>query len=223
MCGRFTLRTNIHEIAHLFELPDVPTLPFRYNIAPTQDVAAVRRSPTQNDRELRLLHWGLIPSWSKDAKIASRLINARAETVAEKPSFRSAFTKNRCLILADGFYEWQKLADGKKQPFYIHRQDDGPFAFAGLWEAWDHDGQAIESCTIITTTANEVMQPLHDRMPVILAKPAYDQWLDPQFKDKPALKELLKPCPADWLEAYPVSTRVNNPKHEEAACLERIA
>lgn len=223
MCGRFTLRTNMHDVAQAFDLPDVPELPFRYNIAPTQEVAAIRLEPEQNQRELSLLYWGLIPSWAKDAKMASKLINARAETVAEKPSFRSAFTKRRCLIVADGFYEWQKLADGKKQPFYIHCQDDKPFAFAGLWESWNGEGETIESCTIITASANEVMQPLHDRMPVILSASDYDQWLDPTFKDKSALKELLEPCPADWLEAYPVSTRVNNPKHDEAECLKPVA
>lgn len=222
MCGRFTLRTNMHEVAQAFNLPDVPELPFRYNIAPTQEVAAVRVGQETGVRNLGLLHWGLIPSWAKDRKIASSLINARGETVAEKPSFRAAFTKRRCLILTDGFYEWQKLADGKKQPHYIHRRDDGPFAFAGLWESWPGEGEPLESCTIITTSANEVMQPLHDRMPVILSQSDYDQWLDPAFKDKAALKELLKPCPADWLEAYPVSTRVNNARHEEAACLERM-
>jgi putative SOS response-associated peptidase YedK len=212
----------MHEIATAFDLPDQPELPFRYNIAPTQEVAAVRMEPDSGQRELGLLHWGLIPSWAKDKKIASKLINARAETVAEKPSFRSAFTKRRCLILADGFYEWQKLEGGKKQPHYIHRQDDMPFAFAGLWESWNGEGEAVESCTIITTSANEVMQPLHDRMPVILSGKDYDLWLDPAFKDKAALQELLKPCPVDWLEAYPVSTRVNSPKHDEAACLERV-
>ncbi len=222
MCGRFTLRTNLHDIATAFDLPEVPELPFRYNIAPTQDVAAVRFDSERNQRELSLLHWGLIPPWAKEEKMASKLINARAETVAEKPSFRSAFTKRRCLILADGFYEWQKLPGGTKQPHYIHRKDDGPFALAGLWESWNHEGEIIESCTIITTSANEVMQPLHDRMPVILAKVDYEDWLDPTFKDKAALQELLKPCPADWLETYPVSTRVNNAKHDEAECLKPI-
>jgi putative SOS response-associated peptidase YedK len=222
MCGRYTLRTNLHDVAEAFDVPVQLELPLRYNIAPTQDVAAVRFDAEQGQRELGLLSWGLIPSWAKDKKIASKLINARGETVAEKPSFRSAFTKRRCLIVADGFYEWQKLAGGKKQPYYIHFKDDAPFAFAGLWESWNGEGEAVESCTIITTSANDVMQPLHDRMPVILSAADYDSWLDPTFKDKAALKELLKPCPADWLETYPVSTRVNNPKHDEPACLERI-
>jgi putative SOS response-associated peptidase YedK len=212
----------MREIADVFELDEEPVLPFRYNIAPTQEVASVRMEPETCQRELSLLHWGLIPSWAKDAKIASKLINARAETVAEKPSFRAAFTKRRCLIVTDGFYEWQKLLGGKKQPHYIHRQDDKPFAFAGLWESWNGEVGIVESCTIITTSANEVMQPLHDRMPVILSESDYDLWLDPAFKEKAVLQELLKPCPADWLEAYAVSTRVNNPKHEEAACVERI-
>jgi putative SOS response-associated peptidase YedK len=223
MCGRFTLRTNASEIADAFQVDgDVPDLMPRYNIAPTQEVVSVRRNAETDPRELVLLHWGLIPSWSKDAKIASNLINARAETVAEKPSFRSAFTKRRCLIVADGFYEWQKLADGKKQPVFIHRKDDEPFGFAGLWESWKNEGKEIQSCTIITTMANELMQPLHDRMPVILSADNFPTWLDTANKDKATLQELLRPCNSELLEAFPVSPLVNNPRNESPKCLERI-
>jgi putative SOS response-associated peptidase YedK len=223
MCGRYTLRTAPEDLVNLFQFAESDfELAPRYNIAPTQDVAAVRWNADQNQRELGFLYWGLIPFWAKDAKIGGRMINARSETIAEKPSFRHAFVKKRCLILADGFYEWQKLAGGTKQPFYIHRQDDQPFALAGLWESWKNEGRVIESCTIITTTANETMQPLHDRMPVILSANDYDRWLDPLFQEKAALQELLKPCAADLLEAYPLSTRVNNARNQEAQCIERM-
>ncbi len=220
MCGRFTLRSNPRQIASVFGLDSVSDLSPRYNIAPTQDVAAVRLNQGSDRRELILLHWGLIPSWAKDAKFGNRTINARAETIAEKPAFRSAFAHRRCLIVADGFYEWQKVG-GTKQPFYIHRQDDECFAFAGLWESWKADGQEIESCTIITTAANDLMEPIHDRMPVILAAEDYAIWLDGKFKNKTALQDLLKPCDPNLLEVYPISTVVNNPRNESPQCLER--
>ncbi len=221
MCGRYTLRSNPSQIASTFGLDSVPELPSRYNIAPTQDVAAVRLSHESDGREWVLLHWGLIPSWAKEAKIGHRMINARAETIAEKPSFRSAFTKRRCLIVADGFYEWQKV-DGNKQPYFIHRADDEPFAFAGLWEHWNAKGEEIQSCTIITTAANALMEPIHDRMPVILGNKDWPTWLDVEFKDKDLLKGLLKPCDPDVLDAYPISTLVNNPGNDVAKCIERI-
>ncbi len=221
MCGRYTLRTEPSQIAKLFDLDEddeYPDLAPRYNIAPTQDVAAVRLNSEKDRRELVLLRWGLIPFWAKEAKIGNRMINARAETVAEKPSFRSAFAKRRCLVVADGFYEWQKTG-GKKQPYFIHRQDDEPFAFAGLWESWKHGEEEIQSCTIITTTANAVMEPLHDRMPVILAAEGFPVWLDPEFKDRESLKGLLRPCDPDLLEAYPVGTQVNNPRNDSPEIL----
>lgn len=168
MCGRFTLRTPAKHIAEIFGLSDVFDLPHQYNIAPSQDVAAVRLNREGKKRELAMLHWGLVPFWAKDPKIGYRTINARAETLATKPSFRNAFKKRRCLIVADGFYEWQKT-NGKKQPFLIHMKDDRPFAFAGLWEHWKGDDEVIESCTIIVTEANDLMKPIHDRMPVILS------------------------------------------------------
>jgi putative SOS response-associated peptidase YedK len=165
-----------------------------------------------------VVRWGLIPSWADDASIGNRLINARAETAAEKPSFRSAFKHRRCLIPTSGFYEWQKVGT-KKQPHYIRRPDEVPFAFAGLWERWEKGGEPIESCTILTTEANGMMRPIHDRMPVILGPEAWGQWLDPEGKESLPLKPLLRPYPDDWLTAYPVSTRVNNPKYDAPACV----
>ena len=220
MCGRFTLRTDLRHLEKTFQFDGGPDLSPRFNIAPTQNVAAIRLNQETDQRELVFLRWGLIPSWAEDAKIGNRLINARAETVAEKPAFRSAFTKRRCLVVADGFYEWQKV-DGTKQPYFIHRQDNEPFAFAGLWESWKSEGEEIQSCTLITTTANALMEPIHDRMPVILSTEEYPIWLDAEFKDKESLKDLLRPCDPDLLEAYPVTTLVNNPRNELAKCIDR--
>lgn len=221
MCGRFTLRTPAKDVAAFFELGDVPDLVLRYNIAPSQSVAAVRLNPAAGRRELVLLHWGLIPFWADDPKIGYSTINARAETVSSKPSFRQAFKKRRCLIVADGFYEWQKTG-GKKQPFLIHRQDDRPFAFAGLWERWKRDDVEIESCTIIVTEPNDLLKPIHDRMPVILAPGDFDLWLDPTVDSLPRLESLLKPYPAEAMEAYPVSTGVNNPASDTPQCARRL-
>jgi putative SOS response-associated peptidase YedK len=222
MCGRYSLRKPTREIAGEFDLADVPELPPRYNIAPTQDVPVVRLAPDRQRREFGLLRWGLIPSWADDPGIGNRLINARGETVAGKPAFRRAFQTRRCLIVADGFFEWRKT-DGRKQPYFIHRKDDRPFAFAGLWERWARGDEPVESCTIITTEANELMQPIHDRMPVIVPCSAYDLWLDPTVKDLSRLETLLSPDPELELEAYPVSTLVNSPAHDERRCIERVA
>jgi putative SOS response-associated peptidase YedK len=221
MCGRYTLRKSAGEIAEEFDLPEVPVLMPRFNVAPTQNVAVVRLEPDQRVRGLDTLRWGLIPSWADDPSIGNRMINARAETVAEKPAFRHAFKAKRCLVVADGFFEWQKI-DGRKQPFYIKMRDDHPFAFAGLWERWTRGDEPIESCTIITTGANELMQPIHDRMPVIVPKPAYDLWLDPSIKDPKRLQPLLAPYPSDEMVAYAVSTLVNSPKNDVEACVQRV-
>jgi putative SOS response-associated peptidase YedK len=194
----------------------------RYNIAPSQSIAAIRVAPEARQREFVRLHWGLIPPWAKDRKIGYSTINARAETVDSKPSFRSAFKKRRCLILADGFYEWQKSEDKKKQPFHIHMKDNRPFAFAGLWERWKGGGEEIESCTIIVTEGNDVMKPIHDRMPVILDPADYGLWLDPEADNASQLRELLQPYAGDDLEADPVSTLVNSPKNDVAACVELV-
>jgi putative SOS response-associated peptidase YedK len=222
MCGRFTQTSSSSEIAKAFDLAQVPPLEPKYNIAPTQQVAAIIRSNPDSDREFKELRWGLIPHWAKDQSIGNKLINARAETVAEKPSFRSAFRHSRCLIIADGFYEWKRLEDGK-QPFYIQRQDSLPFAFAGLWTTWQpQGGETMNTCTIITTEANEIMQPIHDRMPVILESIDYDLWLDPSVQKPELLQPLLQPYNSDKLKTYPVSTKVNNPRHDNSECLKLI-
>jgi putative SOS response-associated peptidase YedK len=168
------------------------------------------------------LRWGLVPHWADDIKIGYSLINARSETAADKPAFRKAFRDRRCLILTDGFYEWQKLED-RKQPYYIRRRDGKPFAFAGLWESWSKGETPVQSCTILTTDANDLMRPLHDRMPVILDPGNFDRWLDPTVNKPAEVQPLLAPCPADWLQAIPVSTHVNNPRHEDASCVTPIA
>ena len=220
MCGRYTLKTPTNVLADLFEIEEYPTsLTPSYNIAPTQEVAAVVEEDEK--RKLEMLRWGLIPSWAKDPAIGNKMINARAETGHEKPSFRSAFKKRRCLILADGFYEWQKTDSGK-QPFYIHMEDGSPFAFAGLWETWK-DGEELRSCAIITTDANDLMGEIHHRMPVILPPENYEVWLDPDFDEKEALKDLLKPFPSDEMEAYMVSRRVNKPSNNEPSVVEPAA
>lgn len=215
MCGRFTLTVPGEQAAQQFGLsdPSVKLAP-RYNIAPTQPVAAVRAAET--GRELALLRWGLIPPWAKDLSIGARMINARAETAAEKPAFRSAMKQRRCLILADGFYEWQTTGSSK-QPFYFRVAGDGPFAFAGLWEHWrSPQGDQIHSCTILTTEANELVRPLHDRMPVILRPEDYGRWLDPALRDAAAVADLLAAYPADAMHTYPVSKSVNRVSNDGA-------
>jgi putative SOS response-associated peptidase YedK len=174
MCGRFTLGATATDLAAQFNLATVPPWTSRDNIAPTQEVLIVRRASPQASREARLHRWGLVPSWAKDPAIGNRLINARAETVATKPAFRRAFKERRCLVLADGFYEWHKEG-ANKQPYHIRLRDGRPFAFTGLGEHWEGEETAIDSCTLLTTTPNEVMRPLHDRMPVILQAAEYDQ------------------------------------------------
>ncbi len=220
MCGRFTLRTPSKDLAEIFRLADIPDLRPRYNVAPTQPVATVRLNPNDAHRELVMLHWGLIPFWADDPKVGYSTINARAETVATKPTFRQAFAKRRCLVVADGFYEWQKT-DGRKQPFFIHMKDDQPFGFAGLWERWKREDREIHSCSIIVTEANDVLKPIHDRMPVILAPKNYDLWLDPKVEDKEKLQGLLRPFRPSEMEAYPVSTVVNYPRNDVEECVER--
>jgi putative SOS response-associated peptidase YedK len=223
MCGRFTLRTPLARVAELFELDSAgdwaaQQVP-RFNVAPSQTVAAIRCNAGTRRRELVPLSWGLVPHWADDPAIGNRMINARAETVPDKPAFRDSFRRRRCLIPADGFYEWQKHARSK-QPFFIRLRDDHPFAFAGLWDRWDKLGAPIESCTIITTDANELLKPLHDRMPVILDREGADRWLAAEDTDPEALLSLLRPYPAEQMAAYPVSTMVNSPRHEDQRCIE---
>jgi putative SOS response-associated peptidase YedK len=227
MCGRFTLRTPVKDVAAAFDVPAeglADSLPLftHFNIAPTQQVVAVRADPSSGSRQLVPLRWGLVPSWADDPAIGNRMINARADTVASKPSFRAAFKSRRCLIAADGFYEWQKRG-ASKQPYFIGLRDEGPFAFAGLWERWRRDDQTIESCTIITTEANELMRPLHDRMPVILPREDYASWLDPRPDRGEALQKLLQPYAPARMTAYPVSTIVNNPRNDVPQCIEPLA
>ncbi len=222
MCGRFTLRTPPVDLVELFDLLREPMWVPRFNIAPSQSVLAIRSD--QGGRKSGLLTWGLVPSWVKDPKIGSRMINACAETVATLPSFRAAFKRRRCLIAADGFYEWQKTGGKTKQPYFIGLEDDRPFAFAGLWAHWvDTDGSTIFSCTIITTTANSLREEIHERLPVLLAPDDYDCWLDPKIEGGDELEALLVPCDANAMRRYPVSTFVNNPRHDGPECVEPAA
>jgi putative SOS response-associated peptidase YedK len=241
MCGRYSLTTPVEGLRQLFAFPEQPNLQPRYNIAPTKEVAVVRAAravdaPAESEeggggeggeadggygagRHLVLLRWGLIPAWAKNPAIGARLINARAETLAEKPAFRSAFRTRRCLVPADGFYEWQTRGAGPKQPYHIARRDGAPFAFAGLWERW-HDraaGRDLESCTIVTRDAAAGLRPIHHRMPVILAPESYDLWLDGEAPDR--LQALLAAEPAVDLVATAISTRVNKVAHDDPEVL----
>jgi putative SOS response-associated peptidase YedK len=223
MCGRFTLFVDPKDLMQMFPGFDVPAewVP-RYNIAPTQPVAVVANN---GQSKIEFFQWGLIPSWAKDPKIGNRMINARAETLAEKPSFRSAYRRRRCLVLADGFYEWRKEPGRTtKTPMYIRLTSGDPFAFAGLWEAWRaSDDRTILSCTIITTTPNKLVKEIHNRMPVILDPDAYDLWLDPAERQADQLDEWLRPYPAEQMLAYPVSTFVNSPANDTPACVAPMA
>jgi putative SOS response-associated peptidase YedK len=222
MCGRFSLGADAKTLAAQFNLIDGASWTPRYNIAPTQEVLVVVPDPATVRRQARRYRWGLIPSWAKDPSLGNQMINAQAETAAVKPAFRVAFRKRRCLILADGFYEW-KQENGYKQPYYIRLRDGRPFAFAGLWERWEGpEGAAIDSCTILTASPNELLRPLHHRMAVILPSSEYGRWLDPRIQDPETLQPLLHPYPADEMRAYPVSTLVNNPANDSPGCLEPL-
>lgn len=214
MCGRFTLTVDPAEQQEPFNNFTFPEkFAPRFNIAPTQPILAI---PNDDQFTADFFVWGLIPMWAKDPNIGSRLINARAETLPEKPAFRGSLKYKRCLILADGFYEW-KTVEGKKSktPFFIHMKDRKPFAFAGLWDSWNSpEGSQIKSCTIITTEPNELMSLLHNRMPVILHPRDYDKWLDPSPQTPDQLMPLLKPFPADAMDAYPVTPLVNKPAND---------
>jgi putative SOS response-associated peptidase YedK len=219
MCGRFAQCADADTLARQFELETVPALTPRYNVAPTQPVLAVRIGDSGR-RELTALRWGLVPSWSKGPDNRYSMINARAETVAEKPAYRAAFARRRCLIPADAFYEWRAGEHGKV-PHAIRREDGAPFAMAGLWEHWTGaDGSEIASCTIIVTDANALLALIHDRMPVILDAADYDAWLDPGAADKAALLALLKPASAEGWTAYRVSHAVNSPRNDSPTLLQ---
>jgi putative SOS response-associated peptidase YedK len=219
MCGRYTLSSGGEELALLFDLSEIPPLPPRYNLAPTQEAAVVRVERPGEPRRLGLLRWGLIPYWAKEASIGNRMINARSESVAEKPAYRWSFRKQRCLIPADGFYEWKK--EGKaKQPYFIHRKDGKPLAFAGLWARWQDPAKGpLDTFTILTTDANELVRPLHDRMPVILDPKDFDLWLDPSIENRERLEPLLAPFDPEQMETFPVSRAVNSPANDVAECI----
>lgn len=219
MCGRYSLKASPDELMKALGLEAPPGHAPRYNIAPTQEVLAVTAAEDGAWRP-RLLRWGLVPFWANDPSIGNRMINARAETVAEKPAYRNAFARRRCLLVADGFYEWQRGPDGKR-PMRVRKAADAPFLLAGLWERWDKRGPALETCTILTTGPNPLMAPIHDRMPVILDRGSAEAWLSPDA-DSGALLDLLRPYPGDDLEAYEVSSMVNNPTHDIPECLDPV-
>jgi len=213
MCGRFSLGATVR-VGQVFDVPGWPDPAPRYNIAPGQDIAAVIQNRETARREVRSQRWGLVPSWAKDGSIGNRLINARAETVAAKPAFRKLFRERRCLVPADGFYEWERQGR-RRQPWHIRLRDARPFAFAGLWDRWQPaEGAPVESVTIVTTEPNALVGRIHDRMPVILPGTEYGLWLDPAVKDVERLQALLRPYPEDEMLAYPVSTQVNNPAND---------
>jgi putative SOS response-associated peptidase YedK len=225
MCGRYVLSVSARRLAGHFhinldeELERMLRLTPRYNIAPSQLAPIFRLTPEGGRPELANLKWGLLPGWAKDPKIAYHTINAMAETVDTKPAFRAAFKKRRCIVPMSGFYEWKRLDEKNKQPNYIHGKDEDVLGIAGLWEHWEHEGEVVESFTVITTDANKMMKSLHHRMPVILKPDDYRHWVEDGAADPGALKALLKPCPASWLTAYPVSKLVNNPKNQSPECI----
>ncbi len=223
MCGRFTLTADTKQIQETIPGIVVPQdISPRWNVSPQQPIAVV---PNDGKNTLDFFLWGLIPSWAKDPEIGNRMINARAETLTEKPAFRAAFRRRRCLVLADGFYEWRQVPGSKRKiPMYIKLASGKPFAFAGLWEVWHSpDGSVIPSATIITTHPNALMEPIHNRMPVILPQEAYDVWLTTGEQDPELLSSLLKPYPPEEMVAHPVSTLVNDPKNELPDCILPLA
>jgi putative SOS response-associated peptidase YedK len=221
MCGRFVRKSTLEEIAEAFDLDlsglDLELAP-SYNIAPGQEVAAAL---FEGHRTLKAFKWGLVPSWATDEKIGYKMINARAETVADKPGFKQAFARRRCIVVADGFYEWQQ-AGHAKTPHFVHFKNGQPMGFAGLYEHWKSpDGKALDTCTIITTSANALMKPIHDRMPVILDHKTFGAWLDPNANDSQKLADLLKPFDPGRMESYAVSTLVNSPRNDSPECIQR--
>jgi putative SOS response-associated peptidase YedK len=219
MCGRYRLSRRKQTIEEYFASTsgDEEWNP-RYNIAPTQPVPIIRQNPKEPVRELSLVRWGLIPSWAKDASVAAQMINARSETASTKPAFRDALKSRRCLIPADGFYEWQRMGKAK-QPYCFEVNDGKLFAFAGIWDRWrDRTGYTIESCSILTTTPNAMTSVVHDRMPVILDPDSYDLWLDPGMTDMRVVSDLLQPYDAQLMRCYPVSTRINHVANDDEEC-----
>lgn len=222
MCGRFAFNPARVDLKTLFDIGRIDTpAETSYNIAPTQPVWAVVQRDGVNT--LERMQWGLIPAWAKDPKIGSKMINARAETIAEKPSFKRLLKSRRCLILADGFYEWRESGAKRKTPLFVCLESREPFAFAGLFDTWTPPGgEPMNTCTIVTTSANELMAAFHHRMPVILAKSDRKLWLDPSFQDTAKLLPLLRPYPAEEMVAYEVSSRVNSPKNNSAELIQAV-
>ena len=221
MCGRFARRSTREVLADWFgvELEDLPSFAASYNIAPQSVQPVVREGRDTGEREFALLRWGLVPFWAKDAKIGYSTINARSEEAAAKPAFRDALRKRRCLIPADAFYEWARTDAKNKQPFAFALKSGEPYAFAGLWERWrPKEGEALETFTILTTDANEILEPIHNRMPVILEPKEYDRWLEPGSAERPPV-DLLRPFPAERMIAWPVSERVGNVRNNDAELL----
>lgn len=221
MCGRFVLTTDADSLRQQFQVADVAPVVSRYNLAPTQEIAAICQTG-DGYRHLKTVRWGLIPHWAKDIAIGNKLINARSETVADKPSFRQPIRYHRCLIPASGFIEWLRQPDGSRQPSYIQRKDGELLAMAGIWDTWKGSDQVIASGTILTTAANSLVATLHDRMPVLLSSSEYDQWLDRDITDPQQLKGIYTPYPADPLQATPISSLINNPRHDSPDCLEPL-
>jgi len=221
MCGRFAFYSPHEAVTRLFGVASAPGIEPRYNIAPTQYIAAVRE--TGGPREVAMLYWGLVPSWAKEQAIGARMINARSETLAEKPSFRSAFRRRRCLVLADGYYEWQRSGP-VKQPYFIGFADGAPFGMAGLWECWRDpaSGEPLESCCIVTTTPAAAVGHVHDRMPVIIPPEAHSEWLDPRNEATDRLARLLGPCTRPDILARPVSRRVNDARNQGPDLIEQL-
>lgn len=222
MCGRFTLQISPEQLAEIFGLIEVPVYPARYNIAPSQKIAAIRQNGDGQNR-LDFIRWGLIPPWADDMSIGFKMINARSETVHEKHSFRHAIRHRRCLIPTSGFFEW--VEEGKtKKPLYVHMKDNSPMVFAGLWESWKSpEKEVVESCTILTTASNSLIAPLHERMPVILHPQEYNHWLDREITDPEKLKSLYQSYPADLMEMWPVSQQVNSPKIDSPELINPIS
>jgi putative SOS response-associated peptidase YedK len=233
VCGRYTSTSTSDQVAAFFAAEEVKTeeLPLRYNVAPSQQVYAIaerrpRDGVDQSQRQLGSFRWGLVPSWAKDPSIGNRMINARAETLSSRNAYKRALVRHRCIIPADAFYEWQiRELGGRRQnaPYVIRHRDGSPLAFAGLWEVWhDAEDQPLRTCVIITTEANRLLAPIHDRMPVVLPPDAWDEWLDPENQDVARLQKLLVPAPAKEFEAYEISTLVNNVRHEGPELIEPI-
>jgi putative SOS response-associated peptidase YedK len=213
---RFAQKSSAKKVSKQFKVEGVPPLVERFNVAPTQSVLVVREPDA---REAVFLKWGLVPRWAKDPDVGNRLINARAETVTEKPSFRDAFSRRRCLVPMEGFYEWARRGDSKR-PFYFHMRDGEPFAVTGLWERWEGEGGPLETCTLLTTEANGLLASYHDRMPVIVRPEDYDLWLDAEVRGTETLLPLLRPYPREGMTAYAVSPVVNSPSNDSPSCVE---